>query len=176
MGNLLTGTLSARDVDIEGTFLVKVEDGDWGRTGEEVADNIEPLLERVLPTGIAIVRLGDVRVREYTRLTDDEADESASFIVYFEAELSGFEFTHTDLTGSVDTLWEANLRSVERELEFDLNKQVATAIADACLVHGFGAGISAHSIRHIDGTAEFVGTDEPGDHIEEEIHFSQGYP
>mgnify|MGYP003152160153 CR=1 FL=1 len=170
MGHPLTGELSARDVNITGTFRVEVED--WGRTDEEVADNIEPLLEQVLPIGITVTELGDVRVRNFT-LSDD--DESASFLVYFDAELSGFEFTHTDITGSVDKQWEANLLSVDRELEFDLTKQVVTAIADACLVHGFNAGISADSIRHIDGTAEFVGTDEPGDHIEEDIPFSRSY-
>lgn len=173
MGNLLTGTLSARDVNITGTFLVEVEDGDWGRTDEEVADNVEPLLEQVLPVGINVTELGDVRVRNFT-LSDDD-DESASFLVEAEAELSGFEFTHTDLTGRVDKLWEANLLSVERELEFDLTQKVATAIADACLVHGFGVDIRADSVRHIDGTAEFVGTDEPGDHIEEDIPFSRSY-
>lgn len=175
MGNPLNGTLSARDVDITGTFRIEVENAEWGRTDEEVANNIEPLLEQVLPIGITIVRLGDVCIREYTRLTDDEADESASFIAYVEAELSGFEFTHTDITGSVDKLWEANILSTVRELEFDLTQEVATSIADACLVHGFGAGISADSIRHIDGTAEFVGTDEPGGHIEEDIPFSRSY-
>ena len=185
MGNHCKGTLEGQ-MNVKGVFFVRVLLGEYGRTAEEAEDNIDQVLEDVLPVNIDVVSVSGIEIDRFSRVSEDDEDEedeygsfTANFDAYITAELEGFEFSHADVTGSADVLWEEKISCMEDGLANSLldtcwRKPPAEKIADANLVQGFSHGIRLERIEHISGVAEFEGEDETGAKVEMDIHFSQG--